>query len=213
MTVRLALGASRTRLIRQVLVESVVLALAGGALGIGLAQAGLRVLVSLAGDSLPRADAIGLDSLVLVFTTTIAVLTGLAFGLLPALRVSRGEMASALRDGARGSTEGAERSRIRSALVASEIALALVLLTGAGLAMRSFVALRSIDSGFDPRGVLSAVVTLQGTAEAPPRRRERFYEEALRLLNDFSRVKLVHGPREMNTAADEMSNRAIDERL
>ena len=189
MTVRLALGASRTRLIRQVLVESVVLALAGGALGIGLAQAGLRVLVSLAGDSLPRADAIGLDSLLLVFTTTIAVLTGLAFGLLPALRVSRGEMASALRDGARGSTEGAERSRIRSALVASEIALALVLLTGAGLAMRSFVALRSIDSGFDPRGVLSAVVTLQGTAEAPPGRRESFYEEALRRVAELPGVE------------------------
>jgi putative ABC transport system permease protein len=189
MTVRLALGASRTRVVRQMLVESVVLALAGGALGVGLAQAGLRVLVSLAGDSIPRAGAIGLDPRVLAFTTVLAVVTGLAFGLLPAMRVSRGDMSSVLRDGARGSTEGAERSRIRSVLVASEIALALVLLTGAGLAMRSFVALRSIDAGFDPHGVLSAVVTLQGTAEAPPGRRESFYTEVVRRVGQLPGVE------------------------
>jgi putative ABC transport system permease protein len=189
MTVRLALGASRIRLVRQLLVESVVLALAGGALGIVLAQAGLRVLVSLAGDSIPRAATIGLDPWVLLVTTIIAIVTGLAFGLLPAMRVSRGEMASALRDGARGSTEGVERSRIRSVLVASEIALALVLLTGAGLAMRSFVALRSIDAGFDAHGVLSAVVTLQGTAEAPPGRRETFYGEVVRRISQLPGVE------------------------
>jgi putative ABC transport system permease protein len=179
MSVRLALGASRARLLRQLLTESVVLALVGGVLGIGLARLGLRTLVALAGSSLPRADTIGLDPAVLAFTIVVSLVTGLAFGLLPALRVSRSNTAEALRDGARGSTEGAGRSRVRSILVASEIALALVLLAGAGLAIRSFAALRAIDPGFDPHGVVSAVVTLYGTAEAPAGRREAFYSTTL----------------------------------
>ena len=189
MTVRLALGASRARLLRQLLTESVVLALVGGTLGIALARLGLRTLVALAGTSLPRADAIGLDLYVLAVTTVISLLTGLGFGLLPALRVSRSEMSEALRDGARGSTEGAGRSRIRSILVASEIALALVLLAGAGLAMRSFAALRAIDPGFDPRGVLSAVVSLYGTAEAPPGRRDAFYTSTLERVRQLPGVE------------------------
>jgi putative ABC transport system permease protein len=175
MTVRLALGASRARLVRQLLTESVLLALAGGALGVALARVGLQVLVTLAAASLPRADAIGLDPGVLAFTIVVSLVTGMMFGLVPAMRTSGGTMADALRDGARGSTQGAQKSRVRSLLVTSEIALALVLLTGAGLAMRSFVALRAVDPGFDPRGVLSGVVTLQGTAEAPPGRRATFY--------------------------------------
>ena len=189
MTVRLALGASRARLLRQLLTESVVLALTGGALGIGLARLGLRTLVALAGTSLPRADGIGLDLEVLVVTTVISLVTGLGFGLLPALRVSRSEMSEALRDGARGSTDGAARSRVRSILVASEIALALVLLAGAGLAMRSFAALRAIDPGFDPRNVLSAVVSLYGTAEAPPGRREAFYTSTLERVRQLPGVE------------------------
>ena len=162
MTVRLALGASRGRLLRQMLTESVVLALVGGALGIGLARLGLTALVSLAANSIPRADGIGLDLRVLAFTMVVSLLTGLGFGLLPAMRVSRDEMANALRDGARGSTEGADRSRARSVLVASEIALALVLLIGAGLAMRSFVALRAIDPGFDRAWRLCSCAVAQG---------------------------------------------------
>jgi putative ABC transport system permease protein len=174
MSVRLALGASRASLLRQLLTESVVLSLAGGALGILLAKAGLRTLVALAGSSLPRAETIGLDPAVLAFTTVVSLVTGFALGLLPAVRVSRSEMAEALRDGARGSTEGAGRSRVRSILVASEVALALVLLAGAGLAIRSFAALRAVDPGFDPHGVLSAVVSVYGTAEARRGRRETF---------------------------------------
>ena len=189
MTVRLALGASRGRLLRQLLTESVLLALVGGAAGVLLARAGLQVLVALAGTSLPRADGVGVDPAVLAFTSVIALLTGLGFGLVPALRVSRGEMAEGLRDGARGSTEGAHRSRIRSVLVGSEIALALVLLTGAGLAMRSFVALRAIDPGFDPHGVLSAVVSLRGTVEAPPVRRAAFYATALERVRQIPGVE------------------------
>ena len=189
MTVRLALGASRRRLLRQLLTESLVLAAIGGAIGVMLARGGLQMLVALAGDSLPRVEGISLDPWVLAFTAAVSLLTGLGFGLLPAVRVSRTEMAEALRDGARGSTEGAQRGRIRSVLVASEIALALILLTGAGLAMRSFVALRSIDSGFDSHGVLTAMVSLKGTADAPPGRRLAFYTSMLERVRQLPGVE------------------------
>jgi putative ABC transport system permease protein len=189
MSVRMALGASRARLLRQLLTESVVLALAGGSIGVVLARVGLDVLVGLGAGSIPRADSVRLDTGVLAFTFVISLLTGLAFGLLPAVRVARGEVAEALRDGARGSTDGVERGRLRALLVASEIALAIVLLTGAGLAMRSFLALRAIDPGFDARGVLTAAVTLRGTAEAAPERRANFYAAALERVRQLPGVE------------------------
>jgi predicted permease len=188
-TVRLALGASRRRLLRQLLTESVVLASIGGAIGVLLSRVGLSALVALAGDSIPRADGIALDARVLAFTVVVSLLTGIGFGLLPAVRVSRSEMAEALRDGARGSTEGGQRSRLRWILVGSEIALALVLLTGAGLAIRSFIALRAIDPGFDSQGVLTAVVSLKGTAEEPPGRRVTFYQDALQRVRQLPGVE------------------------
>jgi putative ABC transport system permease protein len=189
MTVRLALGASRARLLRQMLTESVVLSLAGGVVGVALGRVGLSVLVALAGDSIPRADGITLDPWVLAFSATISLVTGVAFGLLPAVRVSRSEMAEALRDGARGSTEGGQRARLRWVLVGSEIALALMLLTGAGLAIRSFMALRAIDPGFNARGVLTAVVSIKGTAEQPAGRRTAFYEAALERVRQLPGVE------------------------
>jgi putative ABC transport system permease protein len=191
LTVRLALGASRSRLLRQLLTESVLLAVTGGIVGVALARVGLRALVSLAGDTIPRADGIALDLGVLVFTGLLCLATGVAFGLLPALRVSRTEMSDALRDGARGSTEGGGRSRLRGILVGSEIALALVLLTGAGLAMRSFVALRAIDPGFDPRGVFTAEVSVKGTAEQTPGRRQAFYESLVNRVRQMPGVEAV----------------------
>ena len=187
MTVRLALGATRPRLLRQLLTESVMLALASGVVGVVLARLALAALVALAGESIPRAESITLDPWVLAFTGLVSLATGVAFGLLPAVRITRAEMAESLRDGARGSTDGAERGRLRAVLVGSEMALALVLLTGAGLAVRSFVALRAVDPGFEPRGVLSAVVSLRGTAQAAPERRLAFYQSAL------ERVRRVPG--------------------
>ncbi|HUQ84164.1 MAG TPA: ABC transporter permease [Gemmatimonadaceae bacterium] len=189
MTVRLALGASRARLLRQMLTESVVLSLAGGVVGVALARVGLNVLIALAGDSIPRADGITLDLRVLAFSGAISLATGVAFGLLPAMRVSRTEMSEALRDGARGSTEGGQRARLRWVLVGSEIALALMLLTGAGLAIRSFLALRAIDPGFDPRGVLTAVVSLKGTAEQPAGRRTAFHQSVLERVRQLPGVE------------------------
>jgi len=203
MTVRAALGASRTRLLRQMLTESVVLALAGGLVGVLLARVGIRVLVALGAGSIPRAETIALDPRVLAFTAAVSLLTGLAFGLVPALRVSRGDVAEALRDGARGSTEGVGRTRMRGFLVGSEIALALVLLTGAGLAMRSFLALRAIDPGFDPRGVLTALVTLRGTAEESPGRRAAFYAALLDRVRQLPGVEAASATNHLPIAGDE----------
>ncbi|HEX6050089.1 MAG TPA: ABC transporter permease [Gemmatimonadaceae bacterium] len=189
MHVRLALGASRRRLVRQMLTESAVLGAAGGLVGVLLARYGLRVLIALSAGSLPRADSVVLDGGVLAVTALISLATGLAFGLLPAIRVSRAEVADALRDGARGSTEGMQRGRLRAMLMGSEIALALVLLAAAGLAIRSFIALRGIDPGFDPRGVVSAVITLRGTVEAAPTRRTAFYTAALERVRQLPGVE------------------------
>ena len=179
MNVRLAVGASRGSLVRQLLTESLVLSLAGGAAGVLLAIAGLRTFVQLSAGSIPRADEIGLDLGMLVFTAIVSIVTGLAFGLLPALRGSRVQVADALRGGGRGSTVGAHRGRLRALLVGSEIAMALVLLTAAGLALRSFMALRAIDPGFDPKGILSASVSVRGTGNEAPGRRTAFYTAAL----------------------------------
>ena len=189
MNVRLAIGASRGRLLRQLLTESLVLGLAGGAAGVVLAMIGVRTFVRLSAGSIPRVEEIGLDVGMLAFTAIISLATGLAFGLIPALRVSRVAVADALRDGARGSTEGAHRGRLRALLVGSEIALALVLLTAAGLAMRSFMALRSIDPGFDPAGVLSAAVSVRGTSQEAPGRRTAFYTAALDRVRELPGVE------------------------
>ena len=189
MHVRLALGASRGRLLRQMLTESTVLGLAGGLVGLLLAHVGLRTLLTLSAGSIPRADNITLDGGVLAFTGFVSIATGVAFGLIPAVRVSRAGVADALRDGARGSTDGVHRGRLRAMLMGSEVALALVLLAAAGLAIRSFMALRAIDPGFEPSGILSATVTVRGTAEAAPERRTNFYMATLDRVRQLPTVE------------------------
>lgn len=177
--VRAALGASRSRMIRQLLTESLVLAFLGGAGGALLAAWGTHLLVSLGRADIPRVETVGLDTRVLAFTLAISLLTGIAFGLVPALKASRRDLTKSLREGERGATEGAERNRLRNVLVASEFALALVLLVGAGLMIRSFAALESIDPGFDPRHVLTLMVSVAGTSESQPPQRAAFYRNAL----------------------------------
>jgi predicted permease len=176
---RVALGASRARVVRQLLTESVLLASAGGLLGLGLAAWMIRTIVALSRDSIPRLDTAGVDPRVLAATLAVSFLTGIAFGLVPALQASRLDLGRSLKEGERGSSSGAGRHRLRRLLMGSEMALALVLLVGAGLMIRTFVALRAVDPGFRPDHVLSAVVSVSGSRAGEGDRRVAFYAEAL----------------------------------
>ncbi|HEV2705010.1 MAG TPA: ABC transporter permease [Pyrinomonadaceae bacterium] len=177
MAIRTALGATRWRLVRQLLTESVLLALLGGAAGLLLALWGIDLLLTLG--TVPRAKEIGVDSQVLVFTLIVSVATGILFGLAPALRVARRDVNSALKDVAKSSVPGFSRNRLRGALVVAEVALAVVLLIGAGLLMRSFVRLTSIDPGFETDNVLLLEVPLSETRYKEDERVVRFFDEML----------------------------------
>jgi len=177
LALRAALGATRARVVRQLLTESLLLALLGAGAGLLFAAWSIRGLVALSPAEIPRVNAIRLDGTVLAFLLGTAVAAGVFFGLAPALLGSARAAADALKDGGRGSTCGRRRSRLRDLLVASEFALAVVLLVGAGLMIRSFVGLQAIDPGFDPRGVLTTVVSVAGSSQAEPARRRAFYGE------------------------------------
>jgi putative ABC transport system permease protein len=156
--IRATLGAGQARLFRQMLTESVVLGVAGGAVGLVLAAWGVDAIQAARPDLLPRLDEVGLDWRVLAFTLLLSVATGVLFGLAPALRLARGDMQDSLREGARGASAGLGARRLRSALVLAEVALALVLLVGAGLLIRSFDRLQQVSPGFNPAGVLTAQI-------------------------------------------------------
>ncbi|HEV3279446.1 MAG TPA: ABC transporter permease [Terriglobia bacterium] len=161
MALRAVLGASRARVIRQLLTESVLLALIGGALGLILAFNAVRLLASLTpSGSLPRIESIAVDSRALAFTLIATIVTGLAFGLVPALQASKCSLNEALKESGRGADTSRRRRRLRSALVISEVAVALMLLIGAGLMVVSFKRLQDVNPGFDPRHVLSLRVSL-----------------------------------------------------
>jgi putative ABC transport system permease protein len=177
--IRGALGAGKARLIRQLLTESLVLSAFGTALGLALAWAGTRLLTNVNPGILPRATEIALDLRVVLVTAAIGVLTGILFGLAPALQMARADLHSSLREGGRGNSMGFRRNVVRSALVTGEVALALVLLSGAGLLMRSFYRLESVDTGFDPHGVLTFHVNLPPAKYAKDERRFAFFDRAL----------------------------------
>jgi putative ABC transport system permease protein len=151
--VRMALGAMRGRVVRQLLTESLILAAIGGALGLVIGVWGVSMLIALAPDGAPRLDEIGLDGTVLAFAVALTVATGLIFGLVPALQVSRPELTPALREGGRG-TAGPGSQRARRALIVAEVALALMLLVGSGLLLRTFLRIQAVDLGFNPENVL-----------------------------------------------------------
>ncbi len=166
--IRASLGASRARIIRQSLLEGLPLGLTGCAAGLLLAAWGMDALVALLPASLPRHNAIGVDGRVLAFTLLVSLLTTLVFGLLPAFQASKSDVQSALGEGGRGGTTGRRRSRLRGLLVSAEVALALVLLVGAGLMIQSFVRLRRVDTGFSAQGVLTMRVSLDDAKYPPP---------------------------------------------
>jgi predicted permease len=157
---RLALGARRTRLARQILTEAVLFGMAATVFGVGLGAVGLRALGELGLESLPRGDDVAVDGGVLAFTLAIAATATIVFGAMPALQVLRGDLNSALRQEGRGRTASRGTMILRSALVSSQVALAFVLMTGAGLMVRSFRTAVAVDPGFEPNGVLTAAVTL-----------------------------------------------------
>src|SRR5689334_15204796 len=160
MAIRLALGAGALRLVRQLLIESVVLSVLGGFAGILLAIWGLDVLRTITARTVPRIAEVNLDLTVLVWTFVVAVGTGIVFGFFPALMSSRPQLTEALKEGGRGSTEGVRRNALRDGLVIGEIAIALALLVGASLLVRSFIQVQNVDPGFNPRKVLTMELSL-----------------------------------------------------
>ena len=177
MAVRTALGAGRGRLVRQLLTESIILALVGAAFGLLLAVWGVEFLTSLKPQGIPRLDNIRIDGAVVLFTMAIAVVTGVLFGVAPAFTATRGLTAS-LKEGGRGAVTARGGARLRGALVVAELALAVMLLAGAGLLMRSFIKLQAVDPGFRPEQALTFELTLP----------EARYKEDPQIISFFDRL-------------------------
>jgi putative ABC transport system permease protein len=189
--VRTALGAGRWRIVRQLLTESLLLALAGGAAGLLLTLWGTDLLVAAVPQDIPRMGAVETDLTVLAFTLGVSVLTGLLFGLAPAIQASRADLSEALKEGGRAGTDGAGRGRLRSALVVSEVALSLVLLAGAGLLIKSFWHLREVNPGFNPEGVLTASMILSDNKYETDEQQGQFIDRALERLRAVPGVESV----------------------
>ena len=177
--VRTALGAGRGRLIQYVLTESILLALIGGLGGLVLAYTGIRVLVSIGPASIPRLDGVGISATVFWFTAGVSLLAGLLFGVLPTIQTGSAKVRAALTDGGRGSSVGRDRLRIRGLLVVTQVALALVLLIGSGLMVRSFQELRSVDPGFNPGGVITFGLRLPTARYSDANATTQFFDELL----------------------------------
>ena len=189
--VRLALGARSATLLRQAIVESMVLSLAGGGIGLAMAATALRVGVSLLPETLPRVREIGLDWPVMLFALGLALLTGLLCGLAPAFAAIRTSMNEALKEGGRTGTPGSGHARLRSALVVAEIAVALVLLTASGLLLRSFEKMRAVNLGFEPDHTLAAIYDLPEGQYRTQSTIDAFDEELLRSLRELPEVDAV----------------------
>jgi predicted permease len=192
--IRAALGAGRARVIRQLLTESVLLSVAGGALGLLIAAWGTRAVISLLPDALPRSGEIGMDPRVFIFTAAISLVCGILFGLAPALKTSRPDLQETLKEGGRGSS--GTRHRVQGVFVTIEVAMALVLLIGAGLMVRSLAHLWSVDPGFNPHNVLTFNVALApavaGNATAA-RNALRDLHDRLGAMSGVEAVSLVAG--------------------
>jgi putative ABC transport system permease protein len=187
--VRSALGATRTRLVRQLLIESLLLALFGGALGCVFARWGIDLLLVLKPENLPRLDQVRIDWAVLAFTGCISVATGLVFGLVPALQATNPDLNDTLKEGDRGGTGGPARHRVRDLLIVSEVALSLVLLVGAGLLIRSFVRLLAVDPGFRPEHVLAVSIPLPVSRYPAPAQEAAFFQRLLERVRELPGVR------------------------
>ena len=187
--IRSALGASRRRLLQQVLAETVLLALMGGAFGLVFAHYGMRFIVEFVGAQLPRSSNIGLDPWVLAFTAGISLATGVAAGLLPALRLTREDVSDALKQGAGRTASDAGGHRTRNALVVAEVALSLMLLIGAGLLIRSLWMLRSVNPGFDPDHVITMNLAVTSQKFPTPAQMAAFFDRVLQRVRALPGVQ------------------------
>jgi putative ABC transport system permease protein len=186
---RTALGASRSLLIRQLLVESLMLSVVAGIAGVGLGWAGIIALAKWGSSQLPQGIPVNIDLRVLLFTAVVSLLTGLIFGSLPALQLSRVDPNSTLRDEGRGVSASRARARLTNLLVVGQVALSLVLLISAGLLLRSFSRLLNIDPGFDPRDVLTMNISLPTPKYAKPEQQIAFFDELLRRVSALPGVR------------------------
>jgi len=177
--VRAALGATRWHLVRQVMAESLVLAVGGAIAGLALAYGGIQEIIALAPATVPIALDVRLDPFVLFFTAGAAIAAGLLFGIAPAWQMSRLDRYEALKEGGRAGTAGIARQRMRAGLVMGEVAIALVLLAGAGLFLRSLASLENVHPGFEPEGVITASVALPGARYSEDARQVAFYRAVL----------------------------------
>jgi putative ABC transport system permease protein len=182
---RHALGATRMRLIRQLLIESALLSTVAGIIGLLLAWRLAGLLMALAADSIPRVGEIELDNRVLGFTLLVSLLTALFFGLAPALQSSRPDLNETLKEGGKGDGSSSRLGRARNALIVIEVALALVLLVGAGLLIKSFRRLQEVDPGFDPRNLLTMRLFLPESKYAEPQQRQAFFEQVLKRIESL----------------------------
>jgi putative ABC transport system permease protein len=186
--IRAALGASRVRIVRLLLAESITLSLAGGCLGLLLALWGIDALVALAQD-IPRVNEVGLDARVFGFTVAVSLATGIIFGLIPAIQASRPNLNETLKEGSRSSMGSVGGKRIRSVLVSAEVALSLVLLIGAGLMVKSFVRLQQMNLGFNPDNVIALSLSLPPSTYPDARRQAAFFKEALERIQSLAGVR------------------------
>jgi putative ABC transport system permease protein len=187
--IRTALGATSARVLRQVLTESVLLALTGGALGLIFAHFGVRLIVAFLADKLPRSIELGLDLQVLAFTAVICVVTGVAAGVLPAWSLTRGDVTHALKQGLGRTDADSSGHRTRSILVVSEVALSLMLLVGAGLMIRSFRRLQAVNPGFDPHQVLTMTAAVSRAKFPSSEKQISFFERVLQRVRALPGVE------------------------
>jgi putative ABC transport system permease protein len=219
MAVRAALGASRWRIVRQLLTESVLLAVGGGAVGLLIANWSLRLVLAASGDSIPRANEINLSPGVLAFTAMLCVVTGILFGLAPAWQASQSDVQDALKEATRGATGG--KARLRQALVVSEVALTLMLLVGAGLMLRSFHRLQSTDPGFSHERVLSFRLDLPRNKYPTNEQQIAFFQELTERLRALpgvqaaafsSQIPLLQNGRQLSFTIEGQPEPAVGER-
>src|SRR5262249_10128847 len=191
--VRVALGATRLELVKELLTECMLLSLSGGFLGLLLAHQGVILMTTLGSGGIPRTDEIRISPEVLLFTLLISLLTGLIFGIAPAIKSSRFQLTEELKEGKKGASGSVRHRRSLGAIVVIEIALALVLAAGAGLMIRSFRSVLSIDPGFDPRNVLTFSAALPQTSYTDQQQHLQFFERALATIGVLPGVKAAAG--------------------